>query len=230
MLDGFEPAGMETLHKVAAWFIGTGIVLAALAATVGIYTWLSGRSAKVSGDKAAKGFRALGLSLAGAACLANISGAIAWGSATGGTEAMMPAEARPKNITVEREAPVTTCGRRTGVRNFDAEDDVLSHEERVDIFREVAAEAQPLGQSDIGFDEGLKQLEDLEDSDTTFRRMVWTPVGPGCDGTNLTAAPGTEIYVRTTTPNTAADQAIGAAQPRAGGFQLQVPGESDTDE
>lgn len=229
MLDGFEPEGMETLHTVAAWFIGTGIVLAALAAAVGIYLWLGSKTSKFSGDKAAKGLRATGLSLAGAACLANVSGAIAWGSATGGTEAMMPAEARPQNITVEREAPVTTCGLRTGVRNFDAEDDVLSHEERVDIFQEVAADAEPLGQSNIGFDEGLEQLEDLEDTDTTFVRMVWTPIGPGCDGTNLTAAPGTEISVRTTTPNSPADQAIGAAQPRAGGFQLQVPG-GDQDE
>jgi len=158
--------------------------------------------------------------------IASASGAITWGVSTSGTEELMPEAAQPQNITVEREAPVSTCDKNSGKRVFEEEDDPLSHDERIDIFEDVAEGAEPKGKSDITVADAL---DELRDTDATIINLTWTPVGPGCDGTNFSTAAGTEISITTETENSAADQAIGAAGPRTGGYQFEVPEQADAD-
>jgi len=226
MLDGIDPDGMETLNNIAGYALGTAIVAAVIAATIGVYLWLGGKLGKFSGHSSAKGLNAMWLACLGVTFIASASGAITWGVSTSGTEELMPEAAQPQSITVEREAPVSTCDKNSGKRVFEEEDDPLSHDERIEIFEEVADGAEPKGKSDITVSDAL---DELRDTDATIINLTWTPVGPGCDGTNFSTAAGTEISITTETENTAADQAIGAVGPTTGGYQFEVPEESDTD-
>jgi len=223
MLDGIDPEGLGALNNVAEMALGTGIVAAAIAATLGVYLWLGGKLGKFSGDKSAKGLNAMWLACLGVTFICSVSGAISWGVQIGGTDRLMPEAARPQNITVNREAPVSTCAQNTGVRKFELEDDVLSHNERVEIFKNVAAGAEPLGRSHITVADALASLSETE---ATITNLTWTPVGPGCDGTNFSTAPGTEISLTTQEDASAADQAIGAGGPRASGYRFEVPEEN----
>ncbi|NWN87273.1 MAG: hypothetical protein HLX51_01810 [Micrococcaceae bacterium] len=224
MLDGIDPEGMDTLNTVAGYGLGTAIVAAVIAATLGVYLWVGGKLGKFSGDKSAKGLNAMWLACLGVTFITSASSAIAWGVSTGGTDNLMPEAAQPQDITVNREAPVSTCDQGSGERVFEEEDDPPSHDQRVAIFEDVAAGAEPLGQSDITVADAL---ESLRDTDATITNITWTPVGPGCDGTNFTTAAGTEISVTTQEDASAADQVMGPVGPRSGGYSFEVPAEDD---
>lgn len=226
MLDGIDPEGLGILNNVAGMALGTAIVFGAFAATLGVYLWLGGKFGKFSGDKAAKGLNAMWLACLGVTFVCSVSGAIAWGAETGGTDRLMPEAARPQQITVNREAPVSTCNRNTGVRNFELEDDVLNHDDRMEIFEAVAAGAEGTGIGGQNYEEAVRTLNGGGGNYRTFEKLVWTPqqtVGQdGCNGQNLTVAPGTEVTVTYQEPTPRTDH--GATDARR--IKLKVPEEN----
>lgn len=194
MLDGIDPDGMETLNNIAGYALGTAIVAAVIAATIGVYLWLGGKLGKFSGHSSAKGLNAMWLACLGVTFIASASGAITWGVSTSGTEELMPEAAQPQDITVEREAPVSTCDLNTGVRNFEEEDDPLSEEERLDIFSTVTEDAEATGGAAV--EQTPEEVRDMIESNdnSSLISLTWTPIGPeNCDGTNTSVADGTTV-------------------------------------
>lgn len=194
MLDGIDPDGLGTLNNLAEMALGTGIVAAAIAACLGIYLWLGGKLGKFSGDKSAKGLNAMWLACLGVTFICSVSGAIAWGVQTGGTSALLPSGARPQEITVNREAPISTCDQNTGVRNFEEEDDPLSEKERLEIFSTVTEDAEAAG--GVAVEQTPEEVRNMIESNdgTSLISLIWTPIGPeNCDGTNTSVAGGTTV-------------------------------------
>src|SRR5699024_12154891 len=102
MLDGIDPEGLGTLNNVAEMALGTGIVAAAIAATLGVYLWLGGKLGRFAGDKSAKGLNAMWLACLGVTFIRSVCGAISWGVQLRGADRLMPESARPQHITVNR--------------------------------------------------------------------------------------------------------------------------------
>src|SRR5699024_12788773 len=85
MLDGIDPDGLETLNNVAGYALGTGIVAAVIAATIGVYSSLGGKLGKFSGHNSAKVLNAMWLACLGVTSIASASGASSSVVSSGGT-------------------------------------------------------------------------------------------------------------------------------------------------
>lgn len=178
MLEGIDPWGLTGpggLNSIAAIFLGGAIILLAIACAIGAVRWFGGRAAS-SSDNARKGLGIIMTSVLGAVVLGSIGGAVQWGSSLG-TSSLMPEAARPGQVVVERTAPKTTCTSQA-VRDFDDEDPMLTHEDRVAVVEEVSTGGLTVRPGD--------QVMSLK----------WYPTGTECSAENTVAAPGTEVEMR----------------------------------
>ncbi len=175
MLDNIDPWGLDALNGIAATFLGAAIVLVAIGVTIGAVRWVGGK-ATASPEQARRGAMTIGAGVMGAVVLGSIGGAVHWGSGLG-TANLMPEAARPGTITIERKAPKTTCTSQA-VRNFDDEDRMLTHQERVALVQQVSG-----GGITVRAGEQVMTLK-------------WYPTGTDCSADNTTAAPGTEVEAR----------------------------------
>lgn len=107
MLEGLEIPGLSSLNTVAAYFLGSAIVILVVGLAVGITMWLTGR-AKGGSNTASKGLTTSGIAVAGAIVLGGAGGAIQWGSGLGDSE-LMPTAAQPQDITIDKEPASVSC-------------------------------------------------------------------------------------------------------------------------
>ncbi|QCU77994.1 hypothetical protein E7744_07210 [Citricoccus sp. SGAir0253] len=178
MLDGIDPWGLtgpDGLNQVAATFLGAALVLLGVGVAVGVVRWASGKAIG-SSDNARKGLGMLSAGVLGAAVLGSIGGAIEWGSSLG-TASLMPEAARPGQVVIDKKPPKTTCTAQA-VRDFDDEDPMLTHAERVAVVQEVSE-----GALKVGVGEQVMTLK-------------WYPTGTDCSADNTEAASGTEVELR----------------------------------
>lgn len=107
MLDGFEIQGLDQLNTIAAYFLGSAIIVLVLGLAVGITMWRAGRS-RGGGNLGDHGLKTAGIAVVGAIVLGGIGGGVQWGSGLGDSE-LMPTAAQPQDITIQREAAKVTC-------------------------------------------------------------------------------------------------------------------------
>lgn len=107
MLEGFEIQGLDQLNTLAAYFLGSAIIVLVLGLAVGITMWRAGRS-RGGGNLGDHGLKTAGIAVVGAIVLGGIGGGVQWGSGLGDSE-LLPTAAQPQDITIQREAAKVTC-------------------------------------------------------------------------------------------------------------------------
>lgn len=105
---------LKDLNTIAAWFLGSGVVLLVIGLAWAGLRWGGGKLFASSGHSE-RGLTGVALALVGALLLGSIGGAIQWSSTKKKTEMVMPEAARQKTITVNRPAIRTTCTGEVGI-------------------------------------------------------------------------------------------------------------------
>src|SRR5699024_2678564 len=107
MLEGFDIPGLGTLNAVAAFFLGTAILVMILGLGYGMTLFVSGKTGGGS-QRTTKGLQTSGLALVGAAVLGSIGGMIHWSMDQGDSE-LMPVAAQPQEIITDKEPASVSC-------------------------------------------------------------------------------------------------------------------------
>src|SRR5690625_2156359 len=100
MLEGFDIPGLGTLNAVAAFFLGTAILVMILGLGYGMTLFVSGKTGGGS-QRTTKGLQTSGLALVGAAVLGSIGGMIHWSMDQGDSE-LMPVAAQHKKSSLTK--------------------------------------------------------------------------------------------------------------------------------
>lgn len=184
MLD-FEADGIGQLNTIAGYFVASALVCLGIAIAAGAVMLAAGRGSGLSRSQE-KGLKMIGIGAAGAMVLASLGGAIAWSIERGQT-GLMPEEARPQDVVVEREAPSIQCVERA-VRNFDKEENPPSQDERREIALDVLNHQEPPDGNDAYL---------FEQGSMTVQTLKWYPSGAGgsCSTSNQSAADCTDVEV-----------------------------------
>ncbi|MGW9550876.1 hypothetical protein ACWG8W_07460 [Citricoccus zhacaiensis] len=178
MLDGIDLWGLSGpggLNAVAAIFLGAAVIFLGIGVVLGVVRWAGGRVSS-SSNSSQKGLKMVVACVLGGAVLGSIGGAVQWGSSLG-TASLMPEAARPGQVVIDRQAPKTTCTSRA-VRDFDDEEPMLTHEQRVALANEVSDGGLTVGP-------GVQIIS-----------LKWYPTGTDCSAKNTEAASGTEVEMR----------------------------------
>lgn len=210
MLD-FLPQGTDEINTVAAYLIGTGVVLLGVLIATGFVYFAMGRNGGVSRAQE-RGFKMVGVGTASVMVLSSLGGAIVFGIGQG-NESLMPEDAQQQAVTVEREAPTTTCS-ETAVRDFNEESESTSEQERQALLDsvtdgEVVVNTEYSMASESSFYVSDEAVEENRTDATTavgeveeIERISWYPDGStgNCSADNETSAADTvvefEVQVR----------------------------------
>src|SRR5699024_7031677 len=101
MLEGFDIPGLGTLNAVAAFFLGTAILVMILGLGYGMSLFVSGKTGGGRLQKT-KGIEDSGLAVVGAGVVGSIGGMYHWSMDQGDSELMQVA-AQPQEIIIDKE-------------------------------------------------------------------------------------------------------------------------------
>lgn len=199
MLEDINPGGMTEMNQLAAWLLGSAIVLLGIAMALGIMRWVGGGSIGSAAQTKA-GLAMVCLSLAGAVVLGSIGGAVQWSSSDDRTIELMPKGAQPTEIHVTRDAPRSRCT-EPAVINFEENHDDSDSEDYIDW-----ASRTDWVTSIIGEDHPLRyfatQRVVSDQPEGMFERgridrIEWYPDGVDgdCSNSNTSVAEGSEVEV-----------------------------------
>lgn len=199
MLENIDPGGMAEMNQLAAWLLGTAVVLLVIGIALGVIRWAGG-GAIASAANTKAGLAMVCLSLAGAVVLGSIGGAVQWSSSDDRTIALMPEGAQPTEIHVTRDAPRSRCT-EPAVINFEDNHDDQDSEDYIDW-----ATRTDWVTSIIGEDHPLRyfvtQRVVADQPDDMFERgridrIEWFPDGVDgdCSNSNTNVAEGSEVEV-----------------------------------
>lgn len=111
MLDGFKVGGLKDLNTMASWSLGTAVIVLVAALALGAAAWSLGKAGK-SARWTTGALKTCGLAVLGSMLLGSVSGGIKLFSGNQGTKGMMIEAAQPRDITIHRNAPTTSCVNR----------------------------------------------------------------------------------------------------------------------
>src|SRR5699024_4476914 len=179
MLEGFDIPGLGTLNSVAAFFLGSAILLMMLGLGYGMTLFVSGKTGGGS-DRTTKGLRTSGLALVGAAVLGSIGGMIQWSIDQGDSE-LMPVEAQPQEIIIDKEPASVSCPAVTKDFTDDLEDALDSEDANPELNDENVQWAHEV----VG--EEYEYKVDRAIANNFLQRVSWHPDGEGgdCDGSKV---------------------------------------------
>lgn len=199
MLD-FAPDGIDGLSQVARYLGGTAVIMLGILIATGLMFFAIGRAGGTSRAQE-KGFRMVMIGTASVAVLTSVSAGIAFGISRGG-EDYLPAGATQQNVTVEREAPSTTC-REDAVRNFDSEPNPPSQAEREALLETLTEGGLIVSQGAAGEPAFYVSPEDADTNATMLQSgtveeittLKWRAPGDGgdCSANVESAAPGSTV-------------------------------------
>jgi len=187
MLEGFDIPGLGTLNAVAAFFLGTAILVMILGLGYGMTLFVSGKTGGGS-QRTTKGLQTSGLALIGAAVLGSIGGMIHWSMDRGDSE-LMPVEAQPQEIIIDKEPASVSCPAVTKDFTDELEGLLDSGEPDHDMNDEHVQWAVELVGEEYADETALTTNSNL------LQRVSWHPDGEGgdCDISNETVQECTEV-------------------------------------
>lgn len=191
MLEGFDIPGLGTLNSVAAFFLGTAILVMILGLGYGMTLFVSGKTGGGS-QRTTKGLQTSGLALVGAAVLGSIGGMIHWSMDQGDSE-LMPVEAQPQEIIIDKEPASVSCSAVTKDFTDDLEDALDSEDANPELNDENVQWAHEL----VG--EEYEYEVDRAIANNFLQRVSWHPDGEGgdCDVSNERVQECTEVKFET---------------------------------
>lgn len=191
MLEGFDIPGLGTLNAVAAFFLGTAILVMILGLGYGMTLFVSGKTGGGS-QRTTKGLQTSGLALVGAAVLGSIGGMIHWSMDQGDSE-LMPVAAQPQEIIIDKEPASVSCSAVTRDFTDEIEDLLDSSEPDHDMNDEHIQWAVEL----VG--EEYEYEVDRAIASNLLQSVSWHPDGRGgdCDVSNETVQECTEVTFET---------------------------------
>lgn len=200
MLD-FTPQGLDRISTLSAYLGGTAIVALAILVAVGFGYFAAGKSGGTSRAQE-RGFRMVGLGVGGVMVLSSIGAAVSFGISQGDAT-LMPEGAQQQDVTVQREAPQTTCTEQA-VRNFNEESDDTSEAERRELMSTVTNGGIQASSGAAG--EPPLYIQDDADTDaSTYNNgtldevtaLKWYPEGTGgdCSAENESSTPDTQVDI-----------------------------------
>ena len=230
MLDGINESifgNLSGLGLLAGWAMGLGAVALTVIGGLGVLRWATGKLSRGS-ENQTKGLASVVLAIFGGVVLGGLTAAMSWGSTgagqSGGLAALMPEDARPGSVTIERDSPVVSCD---GVVSWEADTGFMTRRPTSDA---NDAGWQLLGALDVE-DQAREFLEDWNSPATgpgdpgtwDIAEVEWIPDADAgeCSAANEVGGPGTTVDVTAVIGRDSAGFAVFSTE------EFTIPAEND---